>query len=357
MSSLAIDITHRDEHGFSLELQASIALNGVTALFGPSGSGKTTILNCIAGLRPDITNASVQCGDETWQSESTAVPAWDRSVGYVFQDSRLLPHLTVEGNLTYAMARQLSPVSMDAVVQWLNLSSLLMRKPEALSAGQKQRVAIARALLRGPRLLLLDEPLANLDRATADECLSYLQRVSAESALPMIYVSHRMEEVSRIADQLLILREGRIVDSGPVAALMGRLDTELAEDEAAAALLDVSVDHYDPEFALTELRVDGETLWVSGEQASGDHRLRIAARDVSVCRQLPEQSSILNVLPVTLNDIRDVGSAHCMLRLQLKEQVLLARITRRSREELKLEVDDSLFAQIKATALLRSEDP
>ncbi|MEM1404965.1 MAG: molybdenum ABC transporter ATP-binding protein [Pseudomonadota bacterium] len=357
MSALAIDITHRDEHGFSLQVATSISLGGVTALFGPSGSGKTTLLDCIAGLRPDIDNASIQCADELWQSGATQKPAWDRSVGYVFQDARLLPHLTVEGNLVYAEARQLSAVDASAIIQWLDLSSLMTRKPAALSAGQKQRVAIARAMLRGPRLLLLDEPLANLDRVTADECLNYLQRVSTESALPMIYVSHRMEEVSRIADHLLIIRDGRIIDSGPVAKLMGRLDTELAEDEAAAALLEVSVDHYDPDFALTELRVDGEALWVSGEQTAGNHRLRIAARDVSVCRQQPDQSSILNVLPVTLDDVRDVGSAHCMLRLQLKEQVLLARITRRSREELKLEIGDALFAQIKATAILRSESP
>ena len=214
MSDLRLSIRH-ETGGFSLAVEQMLPLRGVTALFGPSGSGKTTLLDAIAGLRRDLDSVELTVDGQCWQDESNFVPPWQRGVAYVFQDARLFPHLTVAGNLAYAEKRAFGPgPARDDVVQWLGIDGLLQRDVQSLSAGQQQRVAIARALLRGPRLLLLDEPLANLDRNAASECLACLQRIARESATPMIYVSHQIEEVCAIADHLLMLDHRRRPPAG-----------------------------------------------------------------------------------------------------------------------------------------------
>jgi molybdate transport system ATP-binding protein len=354
MSTLAVRIDHRNADGFTLQIETQIPLVGVTALFGPSGSGKTTILDCVAGLRPDIGTAGIAFDAQHWQSSAEQVPAWKRSVGYVFQDARLFPHMSVAQNLDFAAAHAVGDsMNRDQIVNWLGIETLLQRRPETLSAGQQQRVAIARALARNPRLLLLDEPLANLDRQAAQQVLDCLRQISRESALPMLYVSHQIEEVCAIADQILLIENGTLQAQGSLLELTSRLDTGLAEDESAAALLEVTVGERDTDYALTELRIEGQSLWVATQSAMGSRqRLRVPARDVSVCREHPQGSSILNILAVRLVDIRHLSEAHCLLRLQLGEQFLLARITRRSLDELALTNGDALFAQIKSTALL-----
>ena len=215
-------------------------------------------------------------------------------------------------------------------------------------------MAIARALLRNPRLLLLDEPLANLDRPAAAEILRYLGLLSRETDLPMIYVSHQIEEVCAIADHLVLLEAGAIRAQGPLLDMAGRVDTHLAEDEAAAAILRVEAGACDARYRLMELRVEGQSLWVNAASAP-PRRLRIPARDVSVCRERARGSSILNILETRIVAMREVSPAHCVLRLNLGEQHLLARITCRSRDELALQVGERLFAQIKSTALLGAQ--
>jgi molybdate transport system ATP-binding protein len=305
-------------------------------------------------LRPDISDADIRFGGQRWQGKNTHTPPWKRPLGYVFQDARLFPHLSVEGNLDYAARRAVGEAfSLEQVVEWLDIRPLLERRPERLSAGQQQRVAIARALMRNPRLLLLDEPLANLDRRAARDCLACLLRINRESKLPMIYVSHQIDEVCAIASQLVMLDNGRVSDTGPLLELAGRLDNRLVEDKDAAALLYAELAGSDARYGLAELRVDGVSIWVSASDAPGKRcRLRIPARDVSVCREKPQSSSIINILPVTLVDMRDVSGAHCMLRLRLNNEHLLARITRRSRDDLQLTPGDRLYALIKSTALL-----
>lgn len=354
MSQLSLQIEHKDATGFCLSINTEIALTGVTALFGPSGSGKTTLLNCIAGLRPDITAANIVFAGEPWQQSNRHTQPWERSVAYVFQDARLFPHMSVAQNLQFAAAHAVTKTpDMGQVAQWMVIESLMDRSPESLSAGQQARVAIARALMRGPRLLLLDEPLANLDRSAARECLACLARINKENDLPMLYVSHQIEEVSAIADHIVLMDNGRIREQGPLLELASKLDTQLAEDEGAASLLAVEVASRDQDYGLTELKVEGQSLWVAGDGHKGStRRLRVPARDVSVCREKPQSSSIQNILPVTLLEIRQLSNAHCLLRLQLSQQCLLARITRRSLEDLKLKTGDKLYAQIKSTALL-----
>lgn len=353
---LDLTIDHRGAAGFHLQLSARVPLSGVTALFGPSGSGKSTVLDAIAGLRPDLRTQGVTLDGETWQGAGRWRPPWERAVGYVTQRAQLFPHLDVAGNLAFAERRALpGELRRTEIEHWLGLRELLGRAPDTLSGGEQQRVAIARALLRQPRLLLLDEPLANLDRPAADAILSALARVRHSTGLPMLYVSHQIEEVHAIADRVLIIEAGRLVAEGGLVDLACRLDSRLSEDEQAAAILDVEIsgdsDHPTTDgYGLQCVRADGQPLWITAGTLPS--RLRIPARDVSVCREAPQATSILNILEVTLDDLCEVGRAHCLLRLRLKRQILLARITRRSRDELRLDPGDRLYAQVKSTALL-----
>lgn len=356
MTGLRLKLQCQGNSDFALQLECTLPATGITAVYGPSGSGKSTLLDCIAGLRQPQADSVIQFDGETWLDRERATPSWQRRIGYVFQDSRLFPHLNVQQNLDYALARRTTPgsVSPQQVVAWLELDALLPRATGTLSAGQKQRVAIARALLSSPRLLLLDEPLANLDHSARQQCLRCLQRLASELQLPMLYVSHDIEEVSQLAEHLLLLNHGRLVEQGSLLDLCSRLDTRLSQEEQAAAILTAQVAGHDTEFDLTELTVDGHSLFVNHlPHAPGQsRRLRIPARDVSVCRQRPQDSSILNILPVTLCEIENTAGARLLLRLSLGSQFLLARITRKSAVELRLQVGDPIYAQIKSAALL-----
>lgn len=357
MSGLDLHINYLGEQGFRLQLKCKLPDNGITAIYGPSGSGKSTLLDCIAGLRQPGDDSSIQFQSDTWHDRTHNTPTWQRRIGYVFQDARLFPHLSVQQNLDYALARRRpepDPISLDKVITWLELADLLTRAPDTLSAGQKQRVAIARTLLSAPRLLLLDEPLANLDHAASQQCLGYLQRLQEELNLPMLYVSHDIEEVTQLADHLALLDQGKLVDQGSLLDLCSRLDTRLSHEEQAAAITIGTITQHDEAYGITELDLEGQTLFVGHlPQAPGQQRrIRIPARDVSVCRERPSDSSILNILPVTLSEIENSGDTRILLRLALGSQFLLARITRKSAAELQLQVGDHLFAQIKSAALL-----
>lgn len=356
MSELRLSLQCHGNRGFRLQADCGIPDRGITAVYGPSGSGKSTLLDCIAGLRRAETGSHIRFRQHTWQDADQFIPPWQRRIGYVFQDARLFPHLSVRQNLEYAVTRrrQGQGVSLEEASGWLELEDLLASKPAALSAGQKQRVAIARALLSAPQLLLLDEPLANLDHAASRQCIDHLLRLARELRLPMIYISHDIEEVSQLADHLVMLDRGQVAGQGPLLDLCSRLDTRLSHEEQAAAILIGSILRHDAEFGLTELAVAGHTVRVAQQsQAPGQtRRLRVPARDVSVCRQRPGDSSILNILPVTLDQIAADGESRVLLRLALGSQFLLARITRKSAVELQLQVGDRLFAQIKSAALL-----
>jgi molybdate transport system ATP-binding protein len=356
VSELVLRIDCAGDQGFHLQLDCELPASGITAVYGPSGSGKSTLLDCIAGLRKPAHGSVIRFRRQSWQQGEQFTPPWLRRIGYVFQDGRLFPHLNVNQNLRYALKRrcQQDGATAEQVIHWLDLTDLLERSPESLSAGQKQRVAIGRALLSAPCLLLLDEPLANLDHAASQQCLHYLQRLEYELNLPMLYISHDIEEVSQVADHLVLLDRGRITDQGTLLDLCSRLDTRLSHEEQAAAIVTGTIARHDTDFGLTELEVEGQTLFVTHQQeAPGQQRrLRVPARDVSVCRQRPGNTSILNILPVTLEQIEANGSARVLLRLALGSQFLLARITRKSASELQLQPGDQLFAQIKSAALL-----
>jgi molybdate transport system ATP-binding protein len=350
---LDVSIEHRFDGGIALRLNIRTPLAGVTAVFGPSGSGKSTLLDAIAGLRPELDSVRVRVGEESWQDDGHSLAPWERAVAYVSQAPALFPHLSVDGNLDFALrrARGSGPTKRD-VVELLDIGELLHRRPDTLSGGEQQRVALARALLRHARLLLLDEPFSGLDRRAAATNLSRLLQGQRELHLPMVFVSHQLEEVQAIADRVLLIEEGEIRNQGELLDLAGRLDTTLAAGESAAAILTVEPEAVDSDYGLMALKLDGHQIWVPAVAGARPRRLRVPARDVSVCRERPRDTSILNILPVELAELRDVGPAHSLLRLKLREQFLLARITRRSRDELALKAGDRLFAQVKSTALL-----
>lgn len=356
MSDFTLAIACHGERNFLLETHCELPARGITAICGPSGSGKTTLLDCIAGLRQPQAHSTIIFRNTTWNAQGTFVPPWQRGIGYVFSDARLFPHLSVRDNLHYAKTRQsaLTVHSFDTVCDEFGVTPLLDMAPDTLSAGQRQRVAMARALLGGPGLLLLDEPFANLDSAATRHCQRVLKQLAVAQDLPMLYVSHNVEEVAQLADYLVFMRDGRIVDQGPLLELSGKLNTQLSRDEDAAAIVEAIVGQHDAAFALTELHLEGQPLQVKLLAAAPGtaYRVRIPARDVSISRTRAEDTSILNILPVEVAGIAAVDNARVMLQLRIGQQVILARITRKSAATLSLAIGDKVFAQIKSAALL-----
>jgi len=339
--------------GFALDVDLRIPGTGVTALFGRSGSGKTTCLRCIAGLER-VSGAELRFNEEVWQDARRFVPVHQRPLGFVFQESSLFPHLRVARNLSFGLQR-IAPaqrqVGFDETVELLGLSGLLDRYPDALSGGQRQRVAIGRALLTSPRLLLMDEPMASLDATSKGEILPYLERLHDRLAIPVIYVSHNLEEVIRLADHMVLLDNGRVLAEGPLHEVLTRADLPLAHGEGAAAVLEASVVAHDERHHLSTLAFAGGTLTLVRHPtpASTRVRVRILARDVAISLSPPQDLSVLNCLPARLLDVSDDPQpGQVLLRLAVGDQsVLLSRISRHSLERLGLQPGMRVFALIK----------
>ncbi|MFA6014433.1 MAG: molybdenum ABC transporter ATP-binding protein [Gallionellaceae bacterium] len=342
---------------FTLDAAFDVPAQGVTALFGPSGSGKTTLLRCIAGL--ERAQGRLQVNGEKWQDENLFVPIHKRPLGYVFQEASLFPHLSVRANLEYGYKRIPASermVRLEQVVEWLGLTHLIERGDvTSLSGGERQRVAIGRALLTSPRILLMDEPLSALDTASKQDILPYLERLHRELKIPVLYVSHSMDEVARLADHLVLLEKGRVIASGALHETLARLDLPTAHFDDAGAAIEASVAMHDEPYHLTRLDFFGGALWVGKvDQPLGTTvRARILARDVSIATQLPQATSISNILSGMIVEIRDEGPDKVMLRIKIGEaQMLLSRITRRSHDQLGLFVGREVFAQVKSVALM-----
>ncbi|ALZ83325.1 molybdenum ABC transporter ATP-binding protein [Pseudomonas oryzihabitans] len=345
--------------GFALDVDLALPGSGVTALFGPSGSGKTSCLRCVAGLEHGACGRLVVAG-ETWQDSERGLflPPHRRALGYVFQDANLFEHLDVRRNLLFGWKR-VAPgerrLALEQVVELLGIAGLLTRMPARLSGGERQRVGIARALLTSPRLLLMDEPLAALDAERKAEILPYLERLTRELALPILYVSHAPDEVARLADHLVLLEQGRVLASGPTSAVLARLDLPIALAEDAGVVLEGRVLGHDPDYGLLSLGLPGEqrVLLAHAPLPPGQAlRIKVLARDVSLSLER-QHSSILNVLPATVAEIAPTRSpAQVLLRLDLGGTALLARITRYSLERLSLQPGSQVWAQLKSVAVL-----
>jgi len=332
---------------------------GLTALFGRSGSGKTSLINAIGGLiHPD--HARIVVGDEvlTDTDRDIFVPRHRRRTAYVFQEGRLFPHLTVRQNLLYGrwFTRPLQRHGdFTQVVDMLGIGHLLRRRPGLLSGGEKQRVAIGRALLASPRLLLMDEPLASLDEDRKAEILPYIERLRDETRLPIVYVSHSIAEVARLASTLVILSEGRIAAAGPAAEVMARLASPLTGRPETGAILETRIVDHDAAFGLTRLRAAAGELRVPRlELAVGSKvRVRIRARDVMIAIREPTGLSALNVLPGVITEIGPSDGPIAALRLDCGGDALIARLTRQSIATLKLSHGTRVYAVIKSVAFDR----
>ncbi len=354
--SLALDIDWTRPE-FQLTVDCEFPASGITALFGRSGSGKTTLLRCIAGLE-HAPRARVSFHGDVWQDEQRFLPAHQRPLGYVFQESSLFAHLDVRGNLAYGLKRVPAArrrIGFDQAVQFMGLESLLAHRADELSGGQRQRVAIARALLVSPQLLLLDEPLSNLDLASRDEILPHLERLHDQLSIPIVYVSHEISEVMRIADHIALLHAGRIQAFGPIDQLLTRPDLPLAHLEAAGSIFEGVIDEHDEQYHLSYVTIAAGRLAISLRAATPGQRVRVRidARDVSLALEPPQHSSITNILPARVIDVtEDRDPAQRLVRLDVGGRPLLARITGRSVAQLAIVPGMALYAQVKSVALM-----
>jgi molybdate transport system ATP-binding protein len=333
--TLALALRHRFP-GAAIDVAFEVPSPGVTALFGPSGAGKSTVLAAAAGLlRPDWCRIVLDGAVLADTASGIWRPPERRRVGLVFQDARLFPHMSVATNLRYGLRRSpAGAVGFDGVVALLGLAALLARRPHTLSGGERQRVAIGRALLAQPHLLLMDEPLASLDAARKAEILPYLARLKTALALPVLYVTHALEEVAQLADQLVLLRAGRVEAAGPLDAIAARADLPLARRDDAGAVLTCRVAAHDAERRLTRLERGGFSLLVPAQAAAPGTmlRVRIPAREVILARTeaatFGAALSLHNLLPGTVRAIaEDAARGAALVELDAAGAPLLSRIT------------------------------
>jgi molybdate transport system ATP-binding protein len=356
--TLAVDIAHR-LGSFRLEARFTAGA-GLTALFGRSGAGKTSLVNVIAGLiRPDRGRVVIEGVPLVDTERAIFVPGHKRRVGYVFQDGRLFPHLTVRQNLLYGRWFAPEPErreDLDKVAGLLGIGALLDRRPAKLSGGEKQRVAIGRALLASPRVLLMDEPLASLDEARKAEILPYIERLRDEAGVPIVYVSHSLAEVARLASTVVLISAGSVVAAGPTAEIMQRVDLfPLTGRAEASAVIEAVVERHDDAFGLTQLR-SRAGLWRLPrlDLAPGTQlRLRVRARDVMLATRAPEGVSALNVMSGIVADVGEGPGPAVDIRLDCNGEALLARLTRYSVAQLQLRPGVPVFALIKSVAFDR----
>jgi molybdate transport system ATP-binding protein len=342
---------------FQLDIRLALPSSGVTVLFGPSGSGKTTLLRCVAGL--EQAHGRIAIGNQLWLDSASGriLPTWLRDLGVVFQEASLFEHMNVRDNLRYGLRRtrkQGGEKALADAVDLLGIGHLFERDSSSLSGGERQRVAIARALATQPGILLLDEPLASLDIARRQEILPWLERLHGELRIPVLYVTHSMDELTRLADHVVLISEGRVRMHGPVdVVLCDPLFAAAAGGEAGAMLRGV-VTGVDEEFHLTRIDIDGDTLWVKQHDlpAGSPIRLHVHANHVSLGLHKPIDSSVQNCLLGTVESISDdVHPGQAIVRVRCTRQLLLARVTRRALMELKLTAGHAVWLQIKSAAL------
>lgn len=343
---------------FHLSVSLDVPAAGITVLFGPSGSGKTTLLRCLAGLEraPD---GFVQFGNDVWQDEAQGLclPLNARPIGYVFQEPRLFPHYSVRSNLLYGYNRiptHERRISIEQVVTILGIEHLLDRRIHKLSGGEQQRVAIGRALLTSPKLLLLDEPLASLDIQRKQEILPFIHRLHEELRIPVIYVSHAINEILQLADRVVLLKQGKLVGVGALNEVLTSLEYRGSFGSLrVGAVLDARVASHEPQYGLTQLEFKGQSLFVPIQSVLVGEpvRVHIFSNDVSlVIDRTNSPTSVLNILEATIVEIREMDQSSVDILLDIGAP-LIASITRKSLANLGLKPGRHVYAHIKAVAL------
>lgn len=346
--------------GFTLEADIAIPKEGITVLFGPSGCGKTTVLRCVAGL--ERAEGLVRIGSEVWQDDAKKIfrPTYERSLGYVFQEASLFAHLSVEKNLTFGLERTKVPDGRERLaeaVELLGIGHLLGRRVTELSGGERQRCAIARALCLRPDILLMDEPLAALDFARKREILPWLEKLRSELKVPILYVTHSADEMTRLADQLVVMADGKVRSQGPLKDVLSDLRVPIETEHGASAVLEAQVSRIDETWGAAYLSAGGWTIEAASKGLSlGQNvRLNILARDVSVSLEEPQGISVRNRLPAVIEEIADSSDgAYRLIRLRSPsgEGRLLARVLKQSENELGLAPGRSVWALVKAAAVI-----
>ena len=350
--------------GFALDVAMQLPTRGISVLYGASGSGKTTVLRCVAGLERGATGL-VRVGETVWQSTDIgfALPTHQRSLGYVFQEASLFEHLNVRDNLIFGLRRVRDVQGrdhLDASLDLLGIAHLLDRSVSGLSGGERQRVAIARALATRPKLLLLDEPLSALDVARKQDVLPWLERLRDEVQIPMIYVTHSMEELTRLGDHVVVLDQGRVQASGSVASIWSTLHLQGGDHQELSVLLDGCVAERDVQWHLLRIDFAGGCLWVrdDGTPLGTPVRWRVLAKDVSIATQAPDHTSIQNHWQAVITEVVvDTHPSQVLVRMRLANAQagshLVARITQRAWHSLGLQVGQTVWAQVKSVAMLR----
>lgn len=344
---------------FKLAIDFKIDVRGVTAIFGHSGSGKTTLLRCIAGLER-APQGYFALNGECWQDEARQffLPTYQRPIGYVFQEASLFPHLSVEDNLRYGQRRVPTAqhkVAFDDAVELLGLGYLLKRGSQNLSGGERQRVAIARALLTSPKLLLMDEPLSALDDLSKTEILPYLEKLHAELAIPILYITHSLSEVMRLADYMLVLAKGTLLSKGRLLEVLTQVDLPFVQSDEAGVVLTATVTEHDTQYHLTYVSFHGEQLGMSLAPhlaISSTVRVRMLARDVSLALENEAQSSILNVLHGQITELVKDERGQTLVKILVFDTPILARITYKSAVLLNLQVGTWVYARVKGVVLV-----
>lgn len=354
-----IDIAYRKQlKKFMLDTEMSIPETGITVLFGPSGSGKTSLLNLLAGLDDGVIKVEGRFklnGIDYDDSENRIrLKPWQRNIAYVFQDTRLFPHMTVEENVLFGFKRRNSKLDLETIINLFGVKTLLSYYPAQLSGGQKQRVAMARAILSGPDMLILDEPLAALDFSARQELLPYIESIHKQLTIPVVYVSHDIKEVLRLADYIVLIDKGRVIAQGDIASLCYSQPL-LTQAEGASFILQGVVNKLIGDEQLVEIQCDQQQILITGSSMPLGKTVRILihARDVSICLEPPQGSSILNCIAVTIESIEEDHIGQLRVSMLIHEQKILAMISRRSARTLDIKAGKSVFAMFKATALIK----
>ncbi len=346
-----------ERRDFTLDVDLRLPSSGVTGLFGASGSGKTTLLRCLAGLEPAAVGRFAVNGLVVDDTDAGArLPPAERGIGVVFQEPRLFAHLNVERNIRYGEKRRRREafVGFDEIVDLLGIDKLLARKASALSGGEAQRVAIARALMSAPRLLLMDEPLASLDQRRREEILPFLEDLHARLPIPMVYVSHQLDEILRLADALVVVEGGSLLASGSLSELLADAGQVGLGSANAGVVLEGVTHAPGDEYGMTPVATPAGVLWVTGRYAAETPlRLIVRANDVSVSIEPLAASSIQNSLVARIVRLDEEAGATLLLVLDVDGQNLIARITRRAAANLGLVPGRTVYAHIKSAAVRR----
>jgi molybdate transport system ATP-binding protein len=354
---LRVSVVKRWE-GFKLRAQLDAPTPGVVALFGRSGCGKTTLINIISGLvQPDEGRVELDETLLTDTRERVRVPVERRRIGYVFQDARLFPHLGVLANLRYGLHRAPKDrrfIGLEEVLALLGLERLLERRPYQLSGGERQRVALGRALLAQPRLLLLDEPLSGLDAARREEVLPYLEALRDRLSLPMVFVSHQLDEVLRLATHVALMEAGEIVASGTLGQISLQPEFRaIVGPEVVGAIIDGTVTEVDPERGMADVHLGRGTLRISvpGARVGARIRIQLLARDIILATERPRGLSVRNALEGIITDLSDDVGQAVLVKVDIGAgAAVLARVTRSAKEDLDLRRGMAVWVLIKAVS-------